>query len=308
MFLLSAGDLVEEGTYEVHSRFNRVVNFSCKDRLATLVEESIGPGPVHLVMRGANLKKVHTLAVSATTVRLDGISFHRKEVRTYDSRILLPAAEAVVFRRNLRIMEHELHTQAPPKSLAYLLDEQRLAAFRSGFERAVAHHIAGGVQLLLNGEVKSGIGRLSGCGFGLTPSGDDFIAGVLIGLHARRQLHGEPTESLVSVIYHAAGKEGFLSRAFLRLARLGRVGEGMKRLLLALGAGDETETRDATARLLEVGATSGADLGTGLYMSLKAGWSCGVVDYPNPKMRDLRSVPYTSEPLLQNAKEEYGWS
>ena len=51
MTLLSIGDEVREGTYKLHSRFDRAVNFTDGRRLVTLVTPDIGAGPVNIVVR-----------------------------------------------------------------------------------------------------------------------------------------------------------------------------------------------------------------------------------------------------------------
>ena len=50
MKILSIGDEVREGTYRLHSCFQRAVNFTDGRRLVTLVTPDIGAGPVNIVV------------------------------------------------------------------------------------------------------------------------------------------------------------------------------------------------------------------------------------------------------------------
>jgi len=43
LMLISIGDQVKPGSYRLHSRFNRAVNFTRAGRLVSIVDESIGP-------------------------------------------------------------------------------------------------------------------------------------------------------------------------------------------------------------------------------------------------------------------------
>ena len=95
---------------------------------------------------------------------------------------------------------------------------------------------------------------LGGLGPGLTPSGDDALAGML--LAARLQRPGDE-EYLVSLAETVATHE--ISLAFLRWAARGQSVEAVHRLLLGDGR--------AGGELLALGHTSGADLALGL-MSL----------------------------------------
>jgi hypothetical protein len=162
-----------------------------------------------------------------------------------------------------------LFENASPRSLAFLIDPARLEGLRPGFERALAAHLAEGVRRVWAGDLKGGVKMISGCGFGLTPSGDDFICGMLVGLHLVGQLYGRDTTDEIETVYDAAETENFLSRNFLLMAYQGCVDVRMKGWLTALICGDEVVTRKRAESVISVGETSGADTLTGLYMTLE---------------------------------------
>ena len=100
---------------------------------------------------------------------------------------------------------------------------------------------------------------LGGLGPGLTPSGDDALAGVLL---AARLSRPEAEDHLVALAKTVATHE--ISRAFLIWAARGQSIEPVHRLL----AGDAAAARDLAA----FGHTSGADLALGLHFGLRAPW------------------------------------
>jgi hypothetical protein len=254
MTLVSIGDLIEEGTYPFHSRFNRAVNFTHGDRLISVVNETIGPGPLSVVFRGFDSRHAHnSLRISSSHVIFDGRDY--PFTSRYSS--LIPGKP-----RNLSTFEKLLITLAPPKSLAFLLDERRVRYFHGGFERRFVEHVKSSVREIFHGDRLAGIQSLRGCGLGLTPSGDDFIAGYLIGLNLR----GDPTDE----VFEAAKSDNIFSNTFLDLARQGRLFGRMKDLVLALMQGTDGMVRDCTTRLFAVGATSGADFATGFYMTVRS--------------------------------------
>ena len=63
--LLSIGDQVRPGTYRFHSRFKRVVNFEHGGRLIAVVDETIGPGPLNIVLRDLRARNLAVIARSA---------------------------------------------------------------------------------------------------------------------------------------------------------------------------------------------------------------------------------------------------
>jgi hypothetical protein len=105
------------------------------------------------------------------------------------------------------------------------------------------------------GEIQSGARRLSGLGPGLTPSGDDFLVGVLIGL----RLAGGKVHTILEV----ATETTRISRAYLEAAAHGQANEPWHGLLRDLRRGRGWE---ASARGLgRFGETSGADMMTGFF-------------------------------------------
>jgi hypothetical protein len=115
-----------------------------------------------------------------------------------------------------------------------------------------------------------GIRHLKGCGPGLTPAGDDFIAGLLIGLRLLQKLSGQNFQSTADAVFRAARGDNLFSNTFLDLARCGLLSGPMKDLLLALASGGESSVRSTARKLFAIGETSGADLATGLFMTLQA--------------------------------------
>ena len=113
---------------------------------------------------------------------------------------------------------------------------------------------------------------LCGLGPGLTPAGDDWLAGWLVGLRLvspGSDLHGAGE----AVLEAAEGRTTMLSLAFLRCAARGEVAEPWHALLAALAAGTATNVETAAARVLCFGATSGADMLTG-FLDASAPSSC----------------------------------
>ena len=112
------------------------------------------------------------------------------------------------------------------------------------------------------------MGSLVGAGPGLTPSGDDVLCGVLLGL----RLAAEPTalERVHAAVVPRLGATTTLSASLVREAAAGYAVPDLVRLGAALAAGDRDEAAGATQALLAIGHTSGRDLLAGLWGSLEA--------------------------------------
>lgn len=113
--------------------------------------------------------------------------------------------------------------------------------------------------------------RMLGLGPGLTPSGDDLLGGILFGLHhAPRRAWSAPLRALRRELRAAAraGATNPISAALLGDLMRGSGYRALHELLAALHSGDDTATDAAVAALLQLGASSGADLLSGLLLAL----------------------------------------
>jgi hypothetical protein len=269
MMLLTIGDRVSQGTYGVHSRFRRVVNFRKASGMVSVVDSTVGAGPVNIVAEGIDFGHARELRVESTGVVLDGVRFGFDGSAVYRSRMGFDGSDPRILRRNLPVLRDALLKTSSRRSLAFLLDPARFPDLRPGFERNLAEHLRNGVRRIWAGDVKGGVRMVTGCGFGLTPSGDDFISGMLIGLRVAGQVCGMDVEHKIETIYRAARTENFVSRNFLLLAYQGCVDARLKALVSALVLGDRAMTRMRAESVISVGETSGADTLTGLLMTLE---------------------------------------
>lgn len=237
MKVWSIGDCVRPGRYTLRSRYSRsILLMGPARRLLFIVDRSIGPGPVNLV-------------VSHPDRYLPGTSIHltpELAAPRFDS--TLPPVDRQIQNRLVRMLRANLPRLAPPESLVSLFtpdrNPPRLQAARDAIFRCA-------IQLITQGERADGIRLVRGCGEGLTPSGDDFLCGWMLAC----RLRGLAAQAR-KILPHALGQNN-VSNAFLTLAAHGRVHRPMQHLLQA----------PSPARMRAVcafGHSSGADLLCGL--------------------------------------------
>ncbi|MEW7867058.1 DUF2877 domain-containing protein [Aeromonas diversa] len=110
-------------------------------------------------------------------------------------------------------------------------------------------------------DLSSTLKRLLGYGQGLTPSGDDFLLGVLFALEGIRNLRrGELVVALLPLL----GRTTDISAAMLLFATMGHYGEH----LLQLGAGESEILNRAVTQVFEYGHSSGHDILCGVHFVL----------------------------------------
>jgi hypothetical protein len=115
----------------------------------------------------------------------------------------------------------------------------------------------------------SGAHLLSGLGPGLTPSGDDLLAGFALGIWAA---HGAlPNDLAVAIEDAIVGRTTDLAVARVQHAVAGRADEFTHAVLRALVTDDSGDLPVSVVRLLGYGHTSGADTLVGLLLGVRLG-------------------------------------
>ena len=174
------------------------------------------------------------------------------------------------FLINLSSLILKMIGTAPPKSLVFLLEPAKIIHFQATFEKAYFERMINAKDLIGAGSFLDGVSLMKGCGFGLTPSGDDCIAGMMTGLHVIRLINGRARFDMpIDCILNAAIGDNPLSNAFLKAAAAGRVDEKQKRLLESLCQDRDDMVLSHAARIMATGETSGADWLTGLVIGIQ---------------------------------------
>jgi hypothetical protein len=132
--------------------------------------------------------------------------------------------------------------------------------------------LADGIRAVFTRAQTEAVARLVGRGPGLTPSGDDALAGALLVAHAL----GTGT-ALADAVRARLGATTAVSAALLAAAADGYAARPVVTLVDAAVAGDPSAVRRALPAVLAIGHTSGADTVTGIraaLRSLEAGVGC----------------------------------
>ena len=276
--IVSIGDRVFPGEYGLHSRFRKVVNLTDGDRLVALVTGDVGSGPVNIVVKSLEPGLIDTLRIDQVTISING------EPYPFDRRLLFhshPETGPIDNRRlteNLGAFEAALLEFSPPGSLAFLIDEQREVNFTSSFEKGFIERMKEGTQSIFSrtsrvvpdaDNIICGVKKIKGLGFGLTPSGDDFIAGLLVALNLLERFDGADRTELKREIVAASLGANLLSNSFISLAGDGYLFERFKNLVTSLLQATGAMIRADTEKLLSLGASSGSDMAVGFLLTIK---------------------------------------
>jgi len=269
--LLSIGDWVKPGEYRVHSRFSQVTNFIHGDSIVAVAEANLGAGPINILLSNNDFTQAELLRVSTKNINIGNIKIPYTKENTYNSQLNICSSVGAVLNENLKILETIIRDAAPPESLAFLLDPERETGFSTGFGRELVARCKSGVTQVFSGQLEPGIKQLRGLGFGLTPSGDDFISGLLLALNLQEVLEIKQTSAIRQQIFGWAKGENPLVNSFLKLAAAGAHYQAWQELVLALVGTIPARVAESSKKILQFGETSGSDMGVGLLLTMKKG-------------------------------------
>ena len=167
----------------------------------------------------------------------------------------------------LGAIEAQLLSNHSPEGFAVLLsppgDQQR---------SIWQQHALAPVERLLDGiaahdlhRISEGAGDLAGLGTGLTPSGDDFLIGVMFALWST--LEPEHASSLSAALFSAtSGRTNIISTNYLERAAMGEASQAWHDLILALSQQDAAGLTAPVQSLIQLGHSSGQDALTGFLL------------------------------------------
>src|SRR3989339_624280 len=272
--IISCGDAIVAGSYLKHSCFSSVINLydPNSERLISLVSSVIGAGPGNIEVCPPILDYYRQESVVSVEILPN---FPANVRKVYCSKMEIESEKDW----GCRVAEFKklILSYAKCADSVYLLQDvgsgsDISALKRSTFDRTLLNHFVQGVALFFSSSWKEGVVVLAGLGGGLTPTGDDFLTGVMVGLRfiylTRKETCFNP-DKVGEMIFHLAQGPNLISTAQLFWASRGRVSITVKELLSALNQGPIERLSTAVDHLSTYGSSSGVDFMVGLCMTLE---------------------------------------
>ena len=230
--------------WHVEALFARSFYIRSGDAFICVGEPCIGNGPLNVIidaMPAVRLGEACHVCDTAAKVWHIALSFEAS-----GNRVISASLDAA-------------RIAAPPESLIHLLND---AEPRTSLERRARD----GILALRRGDSDSAVKALAGLGHGLTPSGDDVLAGALLMLHALGRC--DQAAALAEAVRRwASARTSPLSFALLEPACDGEPNEAVAKAIAAMLTGEAPEA--VIHHLASVGATSGFDIFAGMLVAVE---------------------------------------
>jgi len=247
--------------------FERACNLVAPDGdVMALVIPQVGDGPFNVVVDGAagcfdEIEPGAQAALEGERLRVGGLEVELGAATVWEPRPDWDALRALrtTIEPRLRLLRALCLRYAPAPGLLALLEPPPPGDALAGAVLATVREAVAALRDGWGGDLarlQEGAVKLAGLGHGLTPSGDDYLSGVMLWAWLA---HPDPAPFCRALSQAAAPRTTTLSAAFLRAAAQGECGAAWHALLAALGEGDEAEIAAAAQDIVRFGATSGAD-------------------------------------------------
>jgi hypothetical protein len=268
ILLKSYGDRLVSGKYELHSRSKHAANFIFNGAMACCVDEHVGPGPFSVVVTGVLIDSIHSLVIEKKRLTINGDSLNFDRGGRYCSRIESPPqVSGERLKDSLKYFGEHLKQLSCPLSLLFLINPAKESEFATDFGIEYVRRFKTGFELFFGENHLEGVTRLRGLGFGLTPSGDDFLAGAMAAIHMSQSVFKIDNSERLNLIYQQTSGDNPLVNAFLENAKEGAYIKRFRDIIIAVYRGNLLDIKQSTARLLEAGKTSGVDWAVGFYLT-----------------------------------------
>ena len=229
------------GPGRVVASFRRAAYVELGPSTLAVTTGDVPAGPLHLRLRALpRLEVGEPVLATAERLTLGAVTLPRAGLERWQPPVVRGSALAA---RAHPAMDDVL----PEAGRSALVDDPAAAAVPAALAR---------------GDLPAAVALLAGRGPGLTPAGDDALAGLLLVLalagHERTELERAAT----------AARTHAIARAFLRWAARGQAVAPVHQLLAAMADGDGAAVERHRSAVAALGQTSGADVLFGLGLGL----------------------------------------
>lgn len=256
----STMDLCSLGLMQIHSVFRRVVNIKTPKGLISVVTPSIGKSASYIVTNretdflSFQIKAQDTaMFIDKCIVFNDYLTVDINYARVWDDIIdcNFRWKKSNISYENLKALKAALDRYAVPDSAwAKILKDK---------------DFSGRIKKLSGHNPSEAVKGLMGFGIGLTPTGDDVLLGFLSIVNTcedYRLVRNTFRDEIILSLKHTSD----ISASFLKMAASNHYHEYVQKVLYSLVYGMPEDVIQSVKKLLCLGATSGADIASGIYL------------------------------------------
>ena len=266
--IICAGDNLPVGHFVEHSRFREIVNYMNVDNeILSIAQHEKYSASNTIILQTVDVGNLKEFQFDGKNLISESVIFSVENCSEYNSKIEFKNFVINDINLKIDIFSTNFIDEFASKSLAFLIDKNREKFFESSFDKAYVKYMNLAFADISSGKIIEGAAKMKGAGFGLTPGGDDFIAGMLFGLDILQKTGNRNYEELRKDIFQVSKGKNQISNNLLKQAFECRYFKRLKDFLESLFF-DKKDVFEKFRELKSVGETSGSDLLTGLILTI----------------------------------------
>ncbi len=271
-------------TYQIsmHSVFEHALNICLGDEIFTVLTKEKTLMPYSFVteietFQELKLYKTQSVKTFSNIIKIENIEFNIKNAKQINLNIdKYNYEKSYKSKRKLQIIGRAACNNLSGVSPLIFKEVHPLSTpFNNNYSLYLSDKIKEFNNAVLNNDKKGAIKlseKIAGCGAGLTPSSDDFLQGYIMALYSTNniKMHDVNIDMLSEICKAAAAKTNSISANFLTQCSKGLCSFALLELLNNYHINcDESVFLKSVNEVAKLGATSGSDILTGVYYSLK---------------------------------------
>ncbi|MCE4043207.1 DUF2877 domain-containing protein [Lysinibacillus fusiformis] len=273
-----------EFTGTVHSVFRHALNIrsTANDEIFTLATKAMDNAPNSLVIDLDTLDNLHIIQNDPVRIKHhqllieDKLTIALETATHWQCHLPIFPSDMATLKQN--IVQVKQFIDIYGKSGGMKRSDSPVSAFEAETSRLLKERTALLHEELCNrrfNNFQQYVLDLVGLGPGLTPSGDDFIVGLLTIIHLEQSPCSIYQPLCESVIKWMKPLTNEISYTTLNKAAYGQVRESIHALVSAMLSGTEGEAIEALKKVLAIGSSSGTDIALGLISGFEANIKLG---------------------------------
>jgi hypothetical protein len=272
---------------EVHSTFERIFNVLISGELVGIARRDVPNGPFNIITDIESNQSMQSLVDKGERIRVDEdlLKFGKElKISLNGAAIWRPRhgvkkpIDIELVKSNLSLLKElagwrnagfgQLVLQVEDVTSGVSFNDRQLnQVSRSGLPHIKS--LVSGIKFEDLEKVRLSAKNLVGLGPGLSPSGDDLLAGLMVGLRwTVNSFNGnvDHVDEINRTIAHVAEDTTMLGKQLLIRAAAGEVNESVENLLEAILVGHGKDVKTAAEKVLAIGETSGVDSIVGILL------------------------------------------
>ncbi len=260
----SIGTKVRSGEYrQLYSAHHKVRNFLAGEMLLSVCSRDICAGVYRIVLDRDDVEGIESVEVAEGKLYVNGKAYCFGAGEVYHAPVLDEIRDYPLLIHNLNGAEAMMMEQYTKGSIPSLLIE---GALPNTVDGALLRYYREGLRLLFAGDYPAAVRCFRHRGIGLSPAGDDFLVGLVLGMMWVQQTQKKELSKIVDTIIHESDVNNPLIRTFMMQAKELDLDADWARFLSSLAQHGGSYLAEMQ-EIMKHGASSGADQLSGFFVA-----------------------------------------